>query len=275
MYWYTKAMRCIDTIIHRWLRVPYTLHTFHYQKGKRGRPTIVFLHGIGNTGAAWSEVINTLPKDLTIYAFDLLGFGQSPRPSWAKYNVRTQARSIVTTLLRKGVIGPVYVVGHSLGALVAIELAQHRPRIVSQLLLCSPPLYRSDEEVGRLSRERSLRQLYRFISRHPKEFISIGTSAMKLGIVNPSFTIDEQNVASFMATLETSIVNQKSYQDAQKLTMPTHILVGKLDPVVIIPNLTKLAKQNPHITVTQLTTGHELLGSYLTVIAETIKKSIK
>src|SRR5438094_99045 len=128
----------MSAIIHRWLRLPYTLHVRYNKKPKKPHATVLFIHGLGNTGDAWKEVIDKLPDDIRVISIDLLGFGQSPRPNWAVYNAKTQARSVLATFLKLRLRTPVYVVGHSLGALVGIEVAKRYPLLVKGLVLCSP-----------------------------------------------------------------------------------------------------------------------------------------
>ena len=85
----------LDTIIHRWLKVPYALHAEVFASEQKSIATILFIHGIGDKGRAWDEVIAKLLKNLKVVTVDLLGFGQSPSPSWAVYRARTQARSVL------------------------------------------------------------------------------------------------------------------------------------------------------------------------------------
>ena len=96
-----------DRIIHHWLRVPYTLHTTVDRRVKKPKATVVFIHGIGHSGEAWQEVIDKLPNDIRIISIDLLGFGQSPKPHWAIYSVRLQARTFIATILRLRINGPI------------------------------------------------------------------------------------------------------------------------------------------------------------------------
>src|SRR5690606_13354373 len=99
----------------------------------------VFIHGIGGTGGVWKEVIAKLTvENIRIIVVDLIGFGDSPRPEWAMYSTKFQARSLRSTLLRKGILGKVTIVGHSMGSLVAIDMARRYPLSVKQLILCSP-----------------------------------------------------------------------------------------------------------------------------------------
>ena len=74
------------------------------------RATLVFLHGLGNSGRTWDEVAAKLPDDINLVIVDLLGFGDSPQPNWAVYSAKTQAKSLAKTLLANGVFGKVILV---------------------------------------------------------------------------------------------------------------------------------------------------------------------
>ena len=267
-------MKLLDTVIHRWLRVPYTLHVSKFRRPRKGAPLIVFVHGIGNSGLVWHTIIDQLPENVGVMTVDLLGFGQSPGPRWATYNVNTQARSLLTTILKRGVTSPVILVGHSLGTLVGIEFARRYPIAVRQLLLCSPPLYKSLDEVTRLSPESSLRALYRLIRKRPNELIAITKLALRLKLINESFDISTENVPAFMATLESSIINQDSLRHALNVTKPTTIVVGRLDPLVVMSNLKLVANRNPNVTLKVLPGSHDVIGAYRQGIANTLNSML-
>lgn len=266
-----------DVITHRWLRVPYTLKVRYIQRPRRHpRATILFIHGIGNTGDAWQGVIAKLPSDVRIIAIDLLGFGDSAKPGWATYNAKTQARSVVATYLTLGLASPTIIVGHSLGSLVAIEIAKRYPLLVRSLVLCSPPLYKLPPGKTRFSlrTEDLLRQLYTTAYKRPDEFLKLSAIAMKYNLINRSFNVTSANVASYMATLRAAIINQTSFADAHKLTVPTTILYGTLDPVVIGKNLKQLADEAPNVTLKTIIASHEVRGRYVTTVVKAINEQL-
>ena len=135
----------IKRLFHQYLGVPYRLNIRELRKVKKPRATLLFIHGIGSSGAEWQEVIKHIPQDVSIVTIDLLGFGESPRPEWARYDASEQAKAVIATLLRNRVATRMVVVGHSLGALVAVEVARKYPLLVKSLVLCSPPFYAADE----------------------------------------------------------------------------------------------------------------------------------
>lgn len=266
-------MRINDLLFHRFLRFPYLLHATVRSAGHRHKsPTLIFLHGLGDSGAAWNEVIKELPSHYRIVVIDLLGFGKSPKPKWATYNVALQVHSIVATCLWCGIYGKTMIVGHSLGALVAVEYAKRYPFLTQALILCSPPLYHIDEETKRLlpSSDAVLREMYRLAKKNPEQFLRLSALAARLGLTNKSFHLTTEGTDVYMNALEASIINQTSLSDALSLHVPTIILYGKFDPIVVPKNFRMIAKRNPHITVMSVLSAHELRGLFIPAVLRAI-----
>ncbi len=258
----------ISTVTHRYLKIPYTLNTYEFQSPKKPRATYVLIHGIGNTLHAWTELAALLPNDIRIIGIDLLGFGDSPRPDWAVYDAKTQARSVGVTLLGLGLRQQPIIVGHSLGALVAVAVAKRYPLLPKKLILCSPPFYKPLENKKFVtSPDDLLRTIYGIAKKHPEQLEQLSPLAVKLGLANKALNITRDNVPSYIAALESSIINQTALQDVSQLRLPIDIYYGAFDPVVIKKHITTLAKTHENVTVTRLNAGHEILGNYVKVLS--------
>ncbi|MNH08536.1 Lipase 3 precursor [compost metagenome] len=264
----------LDTLLHRWLRIPYTLHVEVRKKSKASKRTILFIHGIGNSALAWTDVIERLPDNVNVIAIDLMGFGKSPCPDWAVYDAKTQARAVIATLLRYRMRSKLTIVGHSLGALVAVEVAKSYPKLVRNLVLCSPPFYKVNKTGAlRISRDKLLSDLYELIQRYPGQFVAIAGLAMKLGIVNKAFNVTSDNVTTYMAALEACIINQTALDDAKRVNAPMTIMHGSLDPVVVLTNIKNLVRSNPQAHLVSIIAGHEVMGRYVPAVVREIVKS--
>ncbi len=263
-----------DTVVHRWLRVPYTLHVTEFRSPKKPEGTIVFIHGLGDSAESWRGVAGKLPEDVRIIAVDMLGFGQSPKPKWVRYDIAVQARAIAHTLIQMRLLQRPIVVGHSMGSLVAIELARRFPLVLKQLVLCSPPLYKSTTEEW-LGREKMLKDFYKLVTKHPSELEKIAPLARNLGITTDVFNVRGENAAVYVAALESSIINQSSLDDVRKLRLPITILYGVFDPVVIGSYLKQLGGEMENVVVKQLPVGHEIVGPYNRYIVSEIQNLLK
>jgi pimeloyl-ACP methyl ester carboxylesterase len=263
----------LDHLIHRWLHIPYALHVRHDRRPKKSkRVTVLFIHGLGTNGAFWDHIISKLPADTRVLSIDLLGFGDSKAPSWTVYDAKTQARSVMSTILKLRITTPFIIVGHSLGALVAIEIAKRYPLLVNSLILCSPPVYSDGKSaLFRFPRnEILLRRLYRASYNHPDRFLKIAALAFKYKLMRGALTINDGNIDSYMEALNSMIINQTSLKDAKQLKVPTLIIGGRHDPVIIPKNYRMLAKANPNISVKTIKTGHDIVGVYRSTIVEAI-----
>lgn len=217
----------------------------------------------------WQSIANKKELSANIVIVDLLGFGASRAPHWAQYSAYTQARAVAHTLVLRGITRPVTVVGHSMGALVGIELATRYPKRVKNMILCSPPLYRQDATSQTLpGAESLLRKLYQTAHSNPTRFAKLTTFATKYKLVNAGFNVTSQNITTYMAALEGMILNQTSFDDALQLKIPTYIIRGSLDPFVITRHLKKLEQENPNISVTTVAAGHEIRGLLLKAVSQ-------
>lgn len=265
-----------DRLLHKWLRVPYNLNVTEFHRPKRYDTTIILLHGIGSSARMWQGIAPKIPDTARVIGLDLLGFGNSPKPDWQTYRASIQADCIVKTLVTMGITGPVIVVGHSLGALVAVEFAKRYRLMVRQLILVSPPFYRPPDQPLHFvpHRERDLRRFYKLLHDNPDSALKLLRKISKIYFFNRAITINDVNIAAFLATLEAAISNQTSFDDALQLKCPTQILLGRLDMVVIPRNAKYLAKHNKHIQLRMITAGHEITNLMQPAVVDAIKSSL-
>jgi len=264
----------LDTLIHKYLGVPYRLHARVDKRVPKQVATVLFLHGIGNSSAQWDAVIKKLPDTIRVISIDLLGFGDSPSPRWLKYSTSVQAKAVAATLIRMNITQQLTIVGHSMGSLVAVEVSKRFPLFVKSLVLCSPPFYSDAEQETLLPNPNTvLKNFYRLVRKYPNQFIDAVPLATKLNIVGKAFQVNSSNVDIYLAALEASIINQTSLKDVQGLQKPIRILHGAFDPIVIKNNLDTIVKTNKKAKVSVVLAGHEMFGAYIPAIVRAIKDS--
>ncbi len=96
----------------------------------------VLLHGIGMSHLTFERMQPLLAATMSVVSFDLPGFGSTrtpPRP----FSVVDHALAVDAALRELGVARRV-VVGHSMGAQSAVELAVRRPEEVAGVVLIGP-----------------------------------------------------------------------------------------------------------------------------------------
>lgn len=108
---------------------------------KKVRPVFVLLHGIGVSHRYLARLHLELARGeqargAVVYSFDLPGFGGTPRPG-RQVSVGEYAAFVAAVLADAGVQSCV-VVGHSMGAQFAVELALQQPALVSGVVLMGP-----------------------------------------------------------------------------------------------------------------------------------------
>ncbi len=105
-------------------------------------PDVLLLHGVGLCAEAWDAQVKALSAVARVTAPDMPGHGDSPLtvavPELAAY--ADVAQSVL-----EGLNGPALVVGHSMGAMLALELAHRLPTRVRGVVALNAVFQRPDE----------------------------------------------------------------------------------------------------------------------------------
>ncbi|MEM7028262.1 MAG: alpha/beta hydrolase [Chloroflexota bacterium] len=109
----------------------------HYEAFGKGNP-ILFLHGWLGSWRYWYQTMTSLAVDHRVYALDLWGFGDSAK-SDSKYKVNHYVALVESFIADLGLDEPV-LVGHSLGASIAIEYAFKDISPINKVMAVSIPL---------------------------------------------------------------------------------------------------------------------------------------
>ena len=109
-------------------------------RGPVGAPVVVALHGITANAWGFGTVAEHLDGELVMVAVDLRGRGAStdaPPP----FGIRAHADDVAAVIARLGA-APAVIVGHSMGAHVALMCAERHPEAVAAIVLVDggPPL---------------------------------------------------------------------------------------------------------------------------------------
>ncbi|MHB8133828.1 MAG: alpha/beta fold hydrolase [Anaerolineaceae bacterium] len=122
-------------IMARGIRINY------YRTGGE-KPPVVLIHGMAEYGLGWGRFPVFIEPSYDVVVIDLRGHGMSDKPETG-YGIELMAEDLFWVVKTLNLIKPV-VLGHSLGANVAIEFARQNPGLVRGIILEDPP-WRMDE----------------------------------------------------------------------------------------------------------------------------------
>jgi pimeloyl-ACP methyl ester carboxylesterase len=109
----------------------------HYEALGRGRP-VVFLHGWIGSWRYWISSMQAASTSYRSYGLDLFGFGDTAHDP-RLYSLEPQAE-LVTGFLDEMGIAKAALVGHGLGAWIALRAAARQPERVARVMAVSMPL---------------------------------------------------------------------------------------------------------------------------------------
>ncbi|MEU7699922.1 alpha/beta hydrolase [Streptomyces sp. NPDC039028] len=110
-------------------------------------PGVLLLHGLMGHAAHWSPAVERLaaaahsdaaagsPHRPRTVALDQRGHGHSDKPPTASFTREAYVADAAAAVEQLG-LGPVTLIGHSMGALTAWQLAAERPDLVHALVIC-------------------------------------------------------------------------------------------------------------------------------------------
>lgn len=133
-YWYWRGWRI------RYAVLPVS------QPTSQLAPPLLLLHGFGSSLEQWRSNFSTLAAGRTVYALDLLGFGDSQKAATLFSTDLWSAQ--VYDFWRIWMGCPIVLVGHSLGALVALNTAVQYPKMAHRLILLTLPAAREELLTG-------------------------------------------------------------------------------------------------------------------------------
>lgn len=119
------------------------IHYLRTDGGGGNKQTLLLLHGITDSGACWTPVIEALQADYDCVAPDTRGHGQSDAPDHG-YAPADHAADVADLIQVLDLKRPV-VIGHSMGGVVATVLASQRPDSVRAVVLEDPAWFDLDQ----------------------------------------------------------------------------------------------------------------------------------
>jgi len=255
----------------------------HFDEGTG--PVMVFLHGINSDGGDWRTVIDTIGPGYRFIAFDLLGFGESPKPLDIDYTADEHALVIENTLIDLGVDDPFLLAGYSLGGDIALRYASTYPERLRRLFLLDAPFYLPPEEL-KLSAT-GLRYLYELGSKWAWDHLAsskqkdsilykVATGVGETALKEAFHAQDISTHWDIMSKNLQNTINQATWvDDIPKLSMPVVHAIGVRDAIVKVSQAPALKRLKPDMEIRRiggLAADHMVLWNMPERVAEEIMR---
>ncbi len=215
-----------------------------------GEPTLLLLHGYGESLLAWQPMFDRLARRTRVVAVDLPGFGLSDKPASGYSLARMTDR--LADFLDRWTRGPVIVVGHSLGGEIAAALALRRPDRISGLVLLAPA------GAGLTPAADSVQKAADVMG-----WLHVASGILLLPIHDPAWLGESDSALAYEPTTEAAYrtaaaavlreFDFKALEDSfPRIHQPVLLLWGRQDPTVPFATGERIAAALPSVTFVPL-----------------------
>lgn len=245
----------------------------HYQvvpaiNSQQEEAPLLLLHGFGSSLEQWRDNIAVLAQNRTVYALDLLGFGDSQKAATV-FNTDLWSAQ-VHDFWQTWIEVPVVLVGHSLGSLVALDVAVAEPVMVERLIMLTLPAAREEllsgwmETLSRMAERlfstpllirpifqilrqpNVIRRVLKSIYQHPNRV----DEALVRQFIKPTTDYGAARSLCYLVRSRTEIqFTPETKKLVPHLTMPTLLLWGQADSVIPPTWGEQIAPLNPQVTL--------------------------
>jgi 3-oxoadipate enol-lactonase len=103
-----------------------------YEKRGEGEP-VLLIHGLGSSTEDWDPQVEALDGAFTVITYDVRGHGKTSKPG-GKYTVPQFAEDAAKLIRHLG-LGPMHVIGLSMGGMIGFQLTVDHPELVRSLII--------------------------------------------------------------------------------------------------------------------------------------------
>lgn len=221
--------------------------------------TILLMHGFMEDHEVWNNIIPELKSNVVVV--DLIGFGNStPSPTF-DFSMMSQARAM-QELLEEIKLANIFVLGHSMGGYVSLELSLLLPELKIGLLHSTCIADSEERKINRnktievLQKDASIfiREFYwNLFAEHRKNEFSSRVEELKL----KASAIPVNNIIETVKALRDRNDHQSTWV---KLTKSSLMIAGTYDKLIDVEDVKRLSGMNHSTFVELKNSGH--MGFY-------------
>jgi pimeloyl-ACP methyl ester carboxylesterase len=193
----------------------------HYEVLGRGR-ALILVHGWLGSWRYWISSMQQLSiSDYRTYALDLWGFGDTSKiPD--RYTFESQVQLLYEFMDSLGILKAA-LVGHALGAAVALRLAELHPDRVVRIMVTSLPMVGDWELSSRITGTPPAAWVERLVGRDRADFEATKAEASRADIKALEMSVNDLSHIDWRPTLS-------------GIHIPTIITHGEDDPLIPLPD---------------------------------------
>ncbi|HEY2642349.1 MAG TPA: alpha/beta hydrolase [Galbitalea sp.] len=197
----------------------------HVASDRGTGPIVVLIHGVASSSSTFQNVLPLIDHSHRCITIDLLGSGESPMPVDSECTLDEHVAAVKRTIDSLQLHAPYTLVGHSLGALIAARLASRTPRNVERVVLVSPPIFLTPEELNAGAGRREHRHLV------SNEAFALRYAECVEPLPSMARAVDDNECSSApsLDSLEHSIKSQTTLSDLAAVRVPVEVILGSMD----------------------------------------------
>lgn len=228
----------------------------HYTDTGKGS-AIVLLHGFLEEYSMWDFFVAELSKKYRVFAFDLLGHGQTENIGYV-HTMEDQA-DMIYSVLHENKIRKATLVGHSMGGYIALAFAELYPDSVKGIALVNSTS-RADSDERKINRDRAIKA----VKQNAASFIRMSITNLfseknREGLKQKIEDVKEKALKIPIQGIIASLEGMKIRKDREVLLhfapYPIMLVLGKEDSVLNYQE-NKQQIENTSVKLVSLSGGH-------------------
>lgn len=203
-----------------------------YLEDGGSKQNVILLHGLGGYAERWSNIMPFLAKKFHLYAPDMIGHGQSDKPT-ADYTPEYFAKYVFDFMDSLG-IKNTHMVGTSLGGQVVIECAATQSPAIKKIILISPagimrkstPVLDAYTMAALYPTKEAVKNAYQMMVGEGKQVSEISIERFLNNMSRPNAKM------AFLSTLLGLKNAPDIFEKLARISIPTLLIWGKEDKLI-------------------------------------------